>query len=106
MAKPTSRKKAEKLNTEIHLPIDVVAGDKFNNSTKEEVFNITQIPPGWSGMDISSKSITAFENIIMSSNTVFWNGPMGVFEKEKFSNGTGQICKILKKAKDEKNMLL
>ena len=73
--------KAEKLNTEIHLPIDVLAGDKFNNSTKEEVFNITKIPPGWSGMDISSKSITAFENIIMSSNTVFWNGPMGVFEK-------------------------
>ena len=98
--------KAEKLNTEIHLPIDVLAGDKFNNSTKEEVFNITKIPPGWSGMDISSKSITAFENIIMSSNTVFWNGPMGVFEKEKFSNGTSQICKILKKAKDEKKYVI
>ncbi len=98
--------KAEKLNTEIHLPIDVLAGDKFNNSTKEEVFNITKIPPGWSGMDISSKSITAFENIIMSSNTVFWNGPMGVFEKEKFSNGTSQICKILKKAKDEKKHVI
>ena len=98
--------KAEKLNTEIHLPIDVLAGDKFNNSTKEEVFNITKIPPGWSGMDISSKSITAFENIIMSSNTVFWNGPMGVFEKEKFSNGTSQICKILKKAKDENKYVI
>ena len=57
-------------------------------------------------MDISRKSIAAFAKVIMSSNTVFWNGPMGVFEKEKFSQGTKEICKILKKAKEENKYVI
>ena len=52
-------------------------------------------------MDIFLETISVFENVIMSSSTIFWNGPMGVFEKEKFSHGTKQICEILKKAKEE-----
>ena len=98
--------KAKKMNTEICLPIDVLAGNKFKNSIKEEVFSINEISPGWAGMDISKKSIAAFEKIIMSSNTIFWNGPVGVFEKEKFSKGTSQLCKILKKAKAEKKYVI
>ncbi len=93
--------KADNLSTQVHLPLDVLAGNEFNNSTEEKVFNVSNIQSGWMGMDISSKTIDDFENVIMSSNTIFWNGPMGVFEKEKFSSGTRQICKILKKAKEQ-----
>ena len=80
--------KAKKLKTEIHLPLDVLAAKDKNNIGETEVFNIDKIEPGWMGMDISRKSIAAFEKVIMSSNTVFWNGPMGVFEKEKFKDGS------------------
>ncbi len=92
--------KANKLRTQVHLPIDVLAGNEFNNSSEEKVFNTSSIQVGWMGMDISTKTIDAFETVIMSSNTIFWNGPMGVFEKEKFSTGTRRICEILKKAKE------
>lgn len=93
--------KAQQLQKEVHLPLDVLSGNDFNESTKEKVFEVNKIEDGWTGMDIYSKTISVFEKVIMSSNTIFWNGPMGVFEKEKFSNGTKQICEILKKAKEE-----
>ena len=98
--------KAKKLKTEIHLPLDVLAAKDKNNIGETEVFNIDKIEPGWMGMDISRKSIAAFEKVIMSSNTVFWNGPMGVFEKEKFSQGTMEICKILKRAKEDNKYVI
>ena len=98
--------KAKKLKTEIHLPLDVLAAKDKNNIGETEVFNIDKIEPGWMGMDISRKSISAFEKVILSSNTVFWNGPMGVFEKEKFSQGTMEICKILKRAKEDNKYVI
>ena len=52
------------------------------------------------GLDIGSRSIEKFNQTILSSNTVFWNGPMGVFEKEQFSKGTKSICTSLKQAKE------
>lgn len=93
--------KANNLSTQVHLPSDVLASNKFDNGTEEKVFSISNIKSGWMGMDIFSKTIDDFEDVIMSSNTIFWNGPMGVFEKEKFSSGTRRICKILKKAKEK-----
>ena len=98
--------KAKKLKKQISLPIDVLAGKELNNSTEEEVFNVNRIQSGWKGMDIYTKTASVFEDVIMSSNTIFWNGPMGVFENEKFSQGTRQICKILKKAKEEKKHVI
>ena len=93
--------KAKQLKKEVFLPLDVLSGNAFNESTKEKVFEINKIEKGWMGMDIYSKTISVFEKAIMSSNTILWNGPVGVFEKEKFSYGTKQICEILKKAKEE-----
>ena len=93
--------KANQLKKEVFLPLDVLSGNAFNESTKEKVFEINKIEKGWMGMDIYSKTISVFEKAIMSSNTILWNGPVGVFEKEKFSYGTKQICEILKKAKEE-----
>ena len=93
--------KANQLHKEVFLPLDVLSGNAFNESAKEKVFEINKIEKGWMGMDIYSKTISVFEKAIMSSNTILWNGPVGVFEKEKFSYGTKQICEILKKAKEE-----
>ena len=93
--------KANQLKKEVLLPLDVLSGKAFNESIKEKVFEINKIEKGWMGMDIYSKTISVFEKAIMSSNTILWNGPVGVFEKEKFSYGTKQICEILKKAKEE-----
>ena len=93
--------KANQLKKEVFLPLDVLSGNAFNESAKEKVFEINKIEKGWIGMDIYSKTISVFEKAIMSSNTILWNGPVGVFEKEKFSYGTKQICEILKKAKEE-----
>ena len=93
--------KANQLKKEVFLPLDVLSGNAFNESAKEKVFEINKIEKGWRGMDIYSKTISVFEKAIMSSNTILWNGPVGVFEKEKFSYGTKQICEILKKAKEE-----
>ena len=93
--------KANQLKKEVFLPLDVLSGNAFNESAKEKVFEINKIEKGWMGMDIYSKTISVFEKAIMSSNTILWNGPVGVFEKEKFSYGTKQICEILKKAKEE-----
>ncbi len=98
--------KAKRLNKQIYFPEDVLAGNDFNKSTEEKVFHISNIENGWMGMDISTKTIAVFEKVIMSSNTIFWNGPMGVFEKEKFSEGTRQICKVLKKAKDKRKYVI
>ena len=96
-----SLNKAKQLKKEVFLPLDVLSGNAFNESAKEKVFEINKIEKGWMGMDIYSKTISVFEKAIMSSNTILWNGPVGVFEKEKFSYGTKQICEILKKAKEE-----
>ena len=87
--------KANQLKKEVFLPLDVLSGNAFNESAKEKVFEINKIEKGWMGMDIYSKTISVFEKAIMSSNTILWNGPVGVFEKEKFSYGTKQICEIL-----------
>ncbi len=99
-------KKAKRFKTEVYLPEDILAGNEFDKSSEEKVFTISNIKNGWAGMDISTKTIAAFEKVIMSSNTIFWNGPMGVFEKQKFSEGTRQICRVLKKAKEKKKYVI
>ena len=98
--------KAKRFKTEVYFPEDILAGNEFDKSLEEKVFTISNIKNGWVGMDISTKTIAAFEKVIMSSNTIFWNGPMGVFEKQKFSEGTRQICRILKKAKEKKKYII
>ena len=98
--------KAKRFKTEVYFPEDILAGNEFDKSLEEKVFTISNIKNGWVGMDISTKTIAAFEKVIMSSNTIFWNGPMGVFEKQKFSEGTRQICRVLKKAKEKKKYVI
>ena len=91
---------AEESGKEIVLPDDTIASTDFDNNDQIKTFKSGEIEDGWMGLDIGSSSIEKFNQTILSSNTVFWNGPMGVFEKEQFSKGTTSICISLKQAKE------
>lgn len=92
---------AEKSGKEIILPEDSLSSTDFDNNNSIKTFKTSEIEEGWMGLDIGEKSIEKFNKVILSSNTIFWNGPMGVFEKEKFSPGTRSICNSLKQAKEQ-----
>ena len=85
-------KKAEAKGVKILLPEDSVIADKFDNSANIRVADNTDIPVAWMALDIGHDSIIAFEEVIKNSKTILWNGPMGVFEMEKFQNGTKSIA--------------
>ena len=77
------------------LPSDLVNANKFDNSAEPSTSKITNIPDGFMGLDIGPKSVAEFSDIISSSKTIIWNGPMGVFEMPNFSNGTKMIANTI-----------
>ena len=79
---------AKEKGVQIHLPTDVVAGDQFSNEANQQIFPIDQIPEGWEGMDAGPESVSAFHEVVLQSKTILWNGPLGVFEFSRFSQGT------------------
>ena len=79
---------AKEKGVQIHLPTDVVAGDQFSNEANKQIFPIDQIPDGWEGMDAGPESVAAFREVVLKSRTILWNGPLGVFEFSRFSQGT------------------
>ena len=79
---------AKKLGVQIHLPIDVRAGQDFSNDTPQKVFPIDQIPDDWEGMDAGPGSEERFNAVVKQSKTILWNGPLGVFEFSNFAAGT------------------
>ncbi|CAM1371349.1 Phosphoglycerate kinase [Tenacibaculum sediminilitoris] len=80
--------KAKENNTEIHLPVDVVIADAFSNDANTQVVDTNEIPDGWMGLDCGPKTVEKFAEVIAKSKTILWNGPLGVFEMEKFAQGT------------------
>jgi phosphoglycerate kinase len=74
------------------LPIDIVAADAFSNTAQVQHVDSHAIPKGWMGLDIGVKSRRRFAEIINSSKTILWNGPMGVFEMEQFKSGTKAVA--------------
>ena len=80
--------KAKTKGVEIHLPVDVVAGDDFNNTANQKAFDVMNIPDGWEAMDAGPKSAEKFHTLILNCKTILWNGPMGVFEFSNFAQGT------------------
>jgi phosphoglycerate kinase len=84
--------KAIQKNVSIHLPEDSVIADKFDANANTEIRPSDAIPDGWMGLDIGPKSVGIFSEIIGKSKTILWNGPMGVFEMEKFQNGTKSVA--------------
>ncbi|MBE7411275.1 MAG: phosphoglycerate kinase [Leptospiraceae bacterium] len=83
---------------DIQLPVDHVIGDSFSEKAKSKTVDKMGILDGWMGMDIGPNTITNFEKIIKNAGTIFWNGPMGVFEMDKFANGTISIAKAVAKS--------
>jgi len=92
---------ADKLEKQIILPVDTKASKDFEKNDQIKTFNSNEIEDDWMGLDIGKKSIEKFGQEILLSNTIFWNGPMGVFEKELFSEGTASICNSLREAKQK-----
>ena len=86
---------AEQKNTKIHLPVDVVCAKEFKEGAESKIFAIDSIPDEYEGLDSGPKSLENFKKIIMSSKTILWNGPVGVFELESFSKGTKEIGKAI-----------
>jgi phosphoglycerate kinase len=94
-------KKAKELGTNILMAVDSVNADKFDNDAQVQVTEVNEIPDGWMGLDIGEKTIDIFSETILNSKTILWNGPTGVFEMEKFANGTIQIANALVKATEK-----
>lgn len=80
--------KAKAKNVQIHLPVDVLAADAFSNEANTQIVDVNNIPDGWQGLDVGPKSLEALKSVIKDSKTILWNGPLGVFELEKFAEGT------------------
>ena len=91
-------KAAKEKGVNLSLSVATVAGDKFSNDANRQTVDIYNIPDGWEGMDASEQSVENWKKIIMSSKTILWNGPVGVFEFENFSSGTGDIAKAVAEA--------
>ena len=87
--------KAESKGVKIHLPKDSVIADKFDANAKTNICDNRAIPAGWMGLDIGPDAIKEFSDVIRKSKTILWNGPMGVFEMEKFQAGTKAIAEAI-----------
>lgn len=85
----------------IFLPVDNIAADRFAPDAESVEVDSKNIPDGWMGLDIGPKTIEQFSTIIKSSRTILWNGPMGVFEFDKFATGTFAIAKALAEATEQ-----
>jgi len=81
-------KQAKEKGVEVHIPVDVIAADDFDNNANTKVVDVTQIPDGWQGLDAGPKSLENFDEVVNKCQTILWNGPLGVFEMESFSKGT------------------
>ena len=89
---------AKEKGVQIHIPVDVVAGDQFSNDANTQVVDVRAIPDGWEGMDAGPKSLEQFKKVILESKTILWNGPLGVFEMPTFAQGTIQLGEFIAEA--------
>ena len=92
---------AKEKGVNLSLSVATVAADAFSNDANRKVVDIYNIPDGWEGMDASEESLEEWKKIILSSKTILWNGPVGVFEMENFAHGTGEIAKYVAEATQE-----
>jgi len=93
--------KAKAKGVELHLPIDSIAGDKFDANANTQTVNNNSIPDGWMGLDIGPQATQVFAKVIEESKTILWNGPMGVFEMEKFEKGTKSVAEAVVRATEK-----
>jgi phosphoglycerate kinase len=90
--------KAKAKGVELHLPIDSVLADKFDANANTQIGNNNSIGDGWMGLDIGPQAREVFSKVVEQSKTILWNGPMGVFEMQKFEGGTKAIAEAVVRA--------
>ncbi len=81
-------KQAEAKGVQVHLPVDVIAANDFDNNAATQTAAVDKIPDGWQGLDAGPRTLEIFREVILKSKTILWNGPVGVFEMENFAKGT------------------
>lgn len=91
----TCKELLERFADVIHLPVDIVAADKFAADAESKTVAANEIPEGWRGLDIGPESAKRFAALLTEARTVFWNGPMGVFEFDAFAAGTRAVAEAL-----------
>ena len=95
-------KKAEEKGVKLYFSKEVVIADDFSNEANTQIVNNFEIPEGWEGMDAAPQTLAVWEEVLMNSKTILWNGPVGVFEMPAFAKGTNYIAEILAKVTSEK----
>ncbi|MCC8088076.1 MAG: phosphoglycerate kinase [Rikenellaceae bacterium] len=91
-------KKAEELGVKIYLAQDSVCADAFSETANTQVCSSNQIPDGWMGLDAGPETVKSFVEVIENSKTILWNGPVGVFEMDKFATGSKAVAEAIAKA--------
>ncbi len=86
---------AKKLDVKLYLPVDFVVGQELSDSTPTKVVPWQEIPKGWKGLDIGPVSLGLLREVISDAQTIIWNGPMGVFELDRFKSGTFETAKMI-----------
>lgn len=87
--------KAKAKGVNVYIPTDAVNADKFDANANTGISKTNETPDGWMGLDIADETIKTFSEVIANSKTVLWNGPMGVFEMDKFSKGTSAVAQAI-----------
>ncbi|GGK39125.1 phosphoglycerate kinase [Nocardia camponoti] len=85
----------ERFGDVLHLPVDIVVADKFAPDAEAKTVSASEIPDGWMGLDIGPESVKRFSALLAEAKTIFWNGPMGVFEFPKFAEGTRGVAEAI-----------
>lgn len=91
-------KQAKEKGVNVHLPVDVLAADDFSPNANTKILDVDKIPNGWQGLDAGPQSLENFKRVILQAKTILWNGPVGVFEMEKFAKGTIAIGNYIDEA--------
>lgn len=91
----TLEAKAKEKGVDLLLPADVVVADNFAPDANAQTVSVDNIPDGWMGLDIGPDSVKTFQDALSQCKSVIWNGPMGVFEMDKFAKGTEEIARTL-----------
>ena len=89
---------AKELGVKFYLPVDVIVAETFDAESKAKATTIQEIPSDWMGLDIGPASVTLFEQALEDANTILWNGPMGVYEMEKFAKGSTKLSHTVAKS--------
>lgn len=94
-------KKAEEKGVKLYLSKEVVIADDFSNDANTKICSNAEIPDEWEGVDAAPSTLAIWEDVIMKSKTILWNGPVGVFEIPAFAKGTNKVAEMLAKATEK-----